>query len=156
MTDKETPQQLVNRLKGFTPGPWEASDRGDYSDFDGNSNVVIGDDMRVAVVQNSGDYWAYANAALIAAAPDLHRICGEQLARIAELTIALVEQNDLLRSAKQIATREGVEGRIASTNWDAYYNRVSVSLKKHHALVNSAIDALHTPESRAAAAGDVE
>lgn len=38
----------------------------------------------------------------------------------------------------QIAKREGVEGEIRSTNWDAYYNRVAVSLKRHHDTVNEA------------------
>jgi hypothetical protein len=57
-----------------TPGPWEACDQGDYSDFDGNSRVILGDDMRIAVVQWSpGDMQAEsdANAHLIAAAPEL-------------------------------------------------------------------------------------
>ena len=54
-----------------TPGPWEKCDRGDYSDFDGHSNVILGDDTRICVVQNSGDDWADANARLIAAAPDM-------------------------------------------------------------------------------------
>jgi hypothetical protein len=59
-------------------------------------------------------------------------------ATLARLVGALVDQNDLLRSAMQIAKREGVEGQVASTNWDAYYNRVAVSLKRHHATVNEA------------------
>jgi len=58
--------------------------------------------------------------------------------RVERLTEALVDQNDLLRSAMQIAKREGVEGEIGSTNWDAYYNRVVVSLKRHHDTVNEA------------------
>lgn len=51
---------------------------------------------------------------------------------------ALVEHNDLLRSALAIAKREGVEGQIASTNWDAYYNRVAAVLKRHHQTANEA------------------
>ncbi|WP_161626250.1 hypothetical protein [Sphingobium baderi] len=57
-----------------TTGPWEACDQGDYGDFDGNSRIILGDDMRIAVVQWSpGDMQAEsdANACLIAAAPDL-------------------------------------------------------------------------------------
>jgi hypothetical protein len=38
----------------------------------------------------------------------------------------------------QIAKREGVEGEIGSTNWDAYYNRVAVVLKRHHEIANRA------------------
>jgi hypothetical protein len=56
-----------------TKGPWEMSARGDYGDYDGNCRVIIGDDTRVAVVQDHGPQfpWAEANARLIAAAPDL-------------------------------------------------------------------------------------
>ena len=55
---------------------------------------------------------------------------------------ALLDHNDLLRSALAIAKREGVEGQIASTNWDAYYNRVAVALKRHHQTANEALAAL--------------
>lgn len=58
------------------------------------------------------------------------------------LRAALVDHNDLLRSASQIAKREGIDGEIASTNWDAYYNRVAVVLKRHHAISNEARQAL--------------
>lgn len=59
----------------FTPGPWEACDPGDYGDFDGESRVVLGNDMRIAVVHwHEGDYRAEndANANLIAASPGLY------------------------------------------------------------------------------------
>ena len=58
------------------------------------------------------------------------------------LRAALVDHNDLLRSASQIAKREGINGEIASTNWGAYYNRVAVALKRHHAISNEARQAL--------------
>lgn len=63
-------------------------------------------------------------------------------AEIERLREALVAQNDLLRSARHIAEREGIKGQIASTNWDAYYNRVVGSLRKHHGTVNEARAAL--------------
>ena len=75
----------------------------------------------------------------------VHRIAAElatSRARETALVEALVEQNELLRSAMQIAKREGVDGNVASTNWDAYYNRVAVSLKRHHDTVNQARAAL--------------
>ena len=58
------------------------------------------------------------------------------------LRAALVDHNDLLRSASQIAKREGIDGERATTNWDAYYNRVAVVLKRHHAISNEARQAL--------------
>ncbi len=58
--------------------------------------------------------------------------------KVARLEVALVEHNDLLRSALAIAKREGVDGEIASTNWDAYYNSVAVVLKRHHQTANEA------------------
>ncbi len=53
-----------------TPGPWEACERGAYSDFDGNSRVILGSDRRIAVVQHSGTPEDEANTLLIAAAPE--------------------------------------------------------------------------------------
>ncbi|WP_084398323.1 hypothetical protein [Henriciella aquimarina] len=59
----------IDRLKRLnaerTQEDWEACDRGDYSDFDGNSRVIIGDDRRIAVVQTDGDPETMANAAFI-------------------------------------------------------------------------------------------
>ena len=46
----------------FTDRPWEACERGDYAD---DGIVIIGDDRRIAVVNQEQD------ARLIAAAPDL-------------------------------------------------------------------------------------
>jgi hypothetical protein len=81
---------------------------------------------------------------------DLHAAALDEIARLRE---ALVDQNDLLRSAMQIAKREGVEGELASTNWDAFYNRVAVSLKRHHQTVNEARAAL-APAAEAAPTGE--
>lgn len=69
-------------------------------------------------------------------------------AKVARLEGALADHNDLLRSAFMIASREGVDGEIGSTNWDAYYNRVTVVLKRHHETANEARAALTegTPE----------
>lgn len=54
-----------------TPGPWEAAERGGYGDFDGNSRVILADDMRIAVVQHHGDDEAEANTRLIVEAPEM-------------------------------------------------------------------------------------
>lgn len=61
-----------------TPGPWEACDVGDYSDYDGRCRVILGDDLRIVVVLGDHDESA-ANARLIAAAPDLLEALGELL-----------------------------------------------------------------------------
>ena len=71
----------------------------------------------------------------------------EHRAKVAEaerdrLREALLDHNDLLRSAIAIAEREGVRGEIASTNWDAYYNRAAVVLKRHHQITTDARAAL--------------
>jgi len=68
--------------------------------------------------------------------------------RVKVLEAALTDHNDLLRSAMQIAKREGVEGHPGSTNWDAYYNRVAVVLKRHHATANEARAALTHKEPK--------
>lgn len=66
-----------SEVEGHTPGPWCLCDRGDYADFDGDSRVILGDGMRVAVVQTDGRPETEANAHLIAAAPDLLQACAE-------------------------------------------------------------------------------
>ena len=60
-------------MSDYTPGPWDLCNFGDYGDFQGRSRVIIGDDMRLAVVQvrNEDDVETNANACLIGAAPDL-------------------------------------------------------------------------------------
>lgn len=72
-------------MSAHTAGPWEASDRGDYGDFDGNSNVITADDRRIAVVQNSGTEEADANARLIAAAPCMAAALDVMIEKYAEL-----------------------------------------------------------------------
>lgn len=67
-----------------TPGPWEACNPGDYSDFDGYSRVVCSadpDDMRrIAVVHWSARYPENdANAHLIATAPELLELACQYL-----------------------------------------------------------------------------
>jgi len=54
-----------------TPGPWEAAEHGDYGDYDGQCIVVLGDDLRIAVVLGEGTPETRANARLMAAAPEL-------------------------------------------------------------------------------------
>ena len=54
-----------------TPGPWSASEHGAYGDYDGNSIIILGDDLRVAVVLGYDTEETQANARLIAAAPEL-------------------------------------------------------------------------------------
>ena len=79
MTDDD---KLLASLTGFTPGPWVW---GEYNNgLDGNGDVVL------TYYDYEGMYCGDdANAALIAAAPDLHRIATEQAAEIARLRDAL-------------------------------------------------------------------
>ena len=53
-----------------------------------------------------------------------------QLPEVRALVEAFKDQNELMRSALEIAKREGINGEIGTTNWDAYYNKVAVSLKR--------------------------
>ena len=73
---------------------------------------------------------------------DLCREIEKNAAERDRLRGALLDHNDLLRSAIAIAEREGVRGEIASTNWDAYYNRAAVVLKRHHQITTDARAAL--------------
>ncbi len=70
MTDKPNLDELARLLEKATRGPWEACEPGDYGDFDGESRVVCGDDMRIAVVHwhpRLNTEMSDANAALIVA-----------------------------------------------------------------------------------------
>ncbi|PHQ71744.1 MAG: hypothetical protein COB93_02395 [Sneathiella sp.] len=77
----------------FTQEPWEASERGDYSDFDAKSRVIMADDMRIAVVHHSGDDESEGNSNLIAGAPELYRSLQELLDDI----------NDIVRESEGVA-----------------------------------------------------
>jgi hypothetical protein len=78
---------------------------------------------------------------------DLHPTEAQIMAhpKVQALVEALLDHNELLRSAFQIAKREGVEEQTASTNWDAYYNRVAVVLKRHQETINAALAAMEPP-----------
>lgn len=58
------------RAQLHSPMPWKACEPGEYSDFAGNSRVILADDRRIAVVQGTQEQ-DLANAALIVAAPEL-------------------------------------------------------------------------------------
>jgi hypothetical protein len=62
------------KLQEPTPSPWVACERGDYSDFEGNSSVILADGKRVAVVHHAGDAESDVNARLIEKAPDMLKI----------------------------------------------------------------------------------
>lgn len=67
-----------------------------------------------------------------------------------KLREALVQHNDRLRSAMQIALRDG-----ADTDWLAFRGQCQYTLAKYHDIVNDAREALSTPPSKADA-DDVE
>lgn len=83
-----------------TPGPFTPCDPGDYSDYGGNSIVIIGDDRRIAVVLGK-DKESKANAALFSAAPDL-------LAALKSLRNEVVGQLGI--------AREQIRAAISTTN----------------------------------------
>jgi len=60
------------------------------------------------------------------------------MAEIERLREALVQHNDRLRSAQQIALRDG-----AKTNWQAFRGECSYTLAEYHDLVNESRAALN-------------
>jgi len=118
----ETTQELLARLAGFTPGPWGAAlEKGCH----GIVASFLGEEFNmVALIGNDTDTpdrepMRFANAALIAAAPDLHRIATDQAAEIArlrgalQLGVKLVEQDDLENAA----------------GWDCFYSFAYAALQ---------------------------
>ena len=89
----------------FTPGPWEACDRGDYSDFDGNSRVIIGDDTRIAVVHSRGEDWQEANAHLIASATELYGFSSVALAEVEAVLTDLRAHGDRVPDVQKETAR---------------------------------------------------
>jgi len=84
----ETTQELLARLTGFTPGPWishAARVGGDIAVVTENRDIIgeVFEDIRHDR-ENARDECS-ENAALIAAAPTLHRIATEQAAEIERL-----------------------------------------------------------------------
>lgn len=132
-------EELRKMVAEATPGPWGVSlpptvPGHIYSERQGQRGAIV---AHLAL-----DNRRKANARLIAQAPTLATDLAAALKREAALREALVDHNDLLRSALQIAKREGVNGEVGTTNWDAYYNRVAVALKRHHQTTNDARAAL--------------
>ena len=76
----ETTQELLARLTGFTPGPWISR----YTSI--GHTVRQPNAMNSISVSNRGGN-PEKDAALIAAAPTLHRIATEQAAEIERLTM---------------------------------------------------------------------
>ena len=88
MTDDD---KLLASLTGFTPGTWELDPvKGDWMGgfYSGETPVCTFGDAQ-DYYPTEGEPPNYANAQLIAAAPDLHRIATEQAAEITRLRDAL-------------------------------------------------------------------
>ena len=89
----------MSNYEGHTLGPWIAAERGDYSDFDGNSRIVLGEDgnKRIIVIQHDGDAEAEANTALVLAAPTLAADNAELQEVVGELVDRLKAASDQFR-----------------------------------------------------------
>jgi hypothetical protein len=57
------------------------------------------------------------------------------ISHVCKLETALVEANELCRSAHSIAQREGTQ-----INWDAFRKNLKLSLEKQHKLIYGVID----------------
>lgn len=93
MPNDKTTQDLLARLAGFTPGPWMWGSN--FNGLDGPGGYEV-----IPCVDYEGMYMPEGpNAALIEAAPDLHRIACEQAAEIARLRGALETAKDYVEDA---------------------------------------------------------
>lgn len=89
MTDTDT--ALIASLSGFTPGPWAFDPKNGYwlGGFSNGKTRICEFGVGHGIHPNEGDPPNHSDAALIAAAPDLHRIATEQAAEIERLRGAL-------------------------------------------------------------------
>ena len=62
-------KQAIDAMPEASKGPWEIFNRGDYSDYGGDSRIILGEDRRVAVVIDDGSEETKANSTIIFAAP---------------------------------------------------------------------------------------
>ena len=94
-----------------TKGPWKACEHGGYGDYDGNCIVILGDDLRVAIVLGSDNEETNANARLIAAAPDLLEALENLHANIAEYArinnLGGFDNQDMQQARAAIAKAKG-------------------------------------------------
>ena len=91
-----------------TPGPWQACDVGDYSDYDGRCRVILGNDLRIAVVLGDHDESA-ANARLIAAAPDLLEELEDMVSLVEYLMNDSYDNKETAEARAAIARAKGGE-----------------------------------------------
>jgi hypothetical protein len=97
----ETPQELIARLTGFTPGTWELDlGKGDWlGGFYSGETAVCNFGCDTTYYPTAGETPNHWNAALIAAAPDLHRELAASLAREVVLEQKLEDERDNARAA---------------------------------------------------------
>jgi hypothetical protein len=88
-----------------TPGPWQGQD--------GTATWVMADHLHVATIPRAGDGdWSPANAAFIAAAPDMAD-------RIEALETLLTEIRDLTVERRDHATMDEADAVMRWTLWEA-------------------------------------
>ena len=92
--------ELAEKAEQRIPGEWKAAEQGDYGDFDGNSRVILGDDMRLAVV-----HWSNADDDAVA-----EFIAAANPATIKRLLAALAERSRAKQS--EDVTQHGKNKRL--------------------------------------------
>ena len=120
MTREERIEAALATVGKTTPGPWETFDRGDYSDCCGDSRVIIGNDMRVAIVEDDGSAETMANTDLISAASllrdeviALRAQVGDMAMIVRKLVHRLGPENTTSKQALDYLFRKGLQGSPA-------------------------------------------
>ena len=114
MTDPLVEEGLRVKTDPFakaTPRPWAFCEIGDYDDFDGNSRVLLGGDMRIAVVHAGGPNAEEneANAALIVAAVNALPALLDERDRLAKRIVFDLEPRALAAESLLAALGERVK-----------------------------------------------
>ena len=111
----ETTQELLARLTGFTPGPWKIdAGKGDWlGGFYADTYKVCTFGSDTTYYPTAGEAPNFWNSALIAAAPDLHRIATEQADEIDRLREALkiIAGGNSLTFTRNPQQMSGIEAR---------------------------------------------
>lgn len=137
---KLDPASLADKIDALaekaTKGPWECLPEKGAENFANSIYAPLGafDGLLLARVDQNG---ATNNAALIVELVNARETLTRALRDAERMREALVQHNDRLRSAQQIASREG-----ADTNWKSFRGAVTYTLAEYHELVNECRQAL--------------
>lgn len=134
MTTNDERIAAARKLEGYTPGPWCVSPTDD-------TTIIALDRSVVAEIDgdyNEPDLWPImeANARVVAAAPDLHRLALDLAAERERLREALIRTAASLVAAISLLERGGKKAAASDTMFAAMLKDYQAAVDKARAALN--------------------